>query len=89
MLAAQVSLCDFAYGEMGLEACLDAIFSDLKAFCQRKSLQLHMQALTKTLIGYSNTSQYPTGFLGSNSWSCNEPKMMIFKTQKPCFFLLW
>ena len=33
-LLSEVSLCDYAYGNKGLEACLNAIFDDIKAFAE-------------------------------------------------------
>ena len=59
----QVSLCDFASGDLGVEAALNQIFAEAKSFCKNHSLQLHMQGLTRILVGYQNTSAYPTGFL--------------------------
>ena len=62
--AAHVSICDYVHDDMGIEAALNAIFLDIQKYCKRNSLQLHMQGLTRTLVGYANTSQYPTGLLG-------------------------
>lgn len=64
LLPAQVILCDFVHEDMGVEPALNVVFLDLKEFCKKRSLQLHMQNLTRTLVGYENASQYPTGMLG-------------------------
>lgn len=42
-----------------------ALFADLKAFCSREGLSLHLTALTRTLLGYSKSSEYPTAKLAS------------------------
>ena len=67
LLLTQVCICDYASGGLGLEAALNQFYADLKGYCQSRSLQLHMSGLTRTLIGYTNSSHFPTGFLGI-SW---------------------
>ena len=58
----KLAMFDFVYTD-GLEKVLDTVYTDLKEYCQTHSLQLHMQNLTKTLVGYRKSSDFPSGFL--------------------------
>jgi hypothetical protein len=45
---------------MSIDKFLDAIFKDIRAYCVDNHLQLHMNALTKILLGCEKTSAYPS-----------------------------
>ncbi|CAK9112845.1 unnamed protein product [Durusdinium trenchii] len=66
-----LALVDFVYENESVEKCLELIYSDLKAFCRAESLQLHLQSLTRTIVGYANSSAFPAGnwFKGADTVS--------------------
>ncbi|CAK9112297.1 unnamed protein product [Durusdinium trenchii] len=68
---AVLALVDFVYENESVEKCLELIYSDLKAFCRAESLQLHLQSLTRTIVGYANSSAFPAGnwFKGADTVS--------------------
>lgn len=41
-----------------------ALYSDIKKFSEEKHLQLHMTGLTRALLGFPKSSEYPVGSLG-------------------------
>ena len=47
-----------------LQARCDHVFADLKTFCQQHGLGLHMQALTKTILGIPIMSKFPVASFG-------------------------
>ncbi|CAK9038870.1 Uncharacterized protein SCF082_LOCUS22806 [Durusdinium trenchii] len=49
------------YGPGSFDFQIDNLFEDLKAFCVRNSLQLHMSGLSRTLLGFATSSEYPAG----------------------------
>ena len=59
-------VCSFdfdIFGRGSFDESCDQCFGALKAFCIEHSLQLHLTHLTRALLGYSKSSEYPTGKL--------------------------
>ena len=54
---------DEVFGEGAFDHLCDVCFTELKEFCTKESMSLHMTGLTRTLLGYMKSSQYPTGTL--------------------------
>ena len=57
------------FGSLSFDDHCAAVFAALKEFCRKNSLQLHMVNITRQLLGYPKSSEYPTGFfscMGSN-----------------------
>ena len=52
-----------AYGGGSALARLGAVFEELQAYCSMHKLVLHMNALTRSLLGWHNSSDYPSGML--------------------------
>jgi hypothetical protein len=63
-LLPEVSCFDWEFYGGAFDDQCAAIFEDLKDFCSRKHLSLHMTGLTRTLLGYSKSSEYPTATFG-------------------------
>ena len=62
----QVTLIDLGvYGTADVKMQLEVIYEELCFYCSRESLQLHMMGLTRTLVGYGSSADYPTGTLES------------------------
>jgi hypothetical protein len=60
-------VCCYNYGIFGcnsFEEHLSTVFAELKQFCARNSLQLHMMHLSRQLLGFTKSSEYPIGILG-------------------------
>ena len=60
-------VCCYDYGIFGcnsFEEHLSTVFAELKQFCARNSLQLHMMHLSRQLLGFTKSSEYPIGILG-------------------------
>ena len=55
-----VSLLDL-YGANSVEAAIEAMNADLKAFLQASRKQLHFKQLTRDLLGYASARAFPTG----------------------------
>ena len=63
--ASQVCLIEAgAFGNAAFDALLDTCYSELQAYCAEHSLQLHMTGLTRTLVGFAKSSEFPVGTLG-------------------------
>lgn len=67
--AAEVSFhdLDVVYEDRSFDKLCDDVFSDLKAFCSKRSLQLHMTGLTRALLGFGKSSDFPAGRLCEDS----------------------
>ena len=61
--ASKVSFHDFDCGfhASSFDGLCEEVLSDMKAFCAHQSLQLHMSALTRALVGFPKSSSFPTG----------------------------
>ena len=64
-LLPEVSCFDWEFYGGAFDDQCAAIFGDLKDFCSRNHLSLHMTGVTRTLLGYSKSSEYPTATFGS------------------------
>ncbi|CAL1132409.1 unnamed protein product [Cladocopium goreaui] len=67
-------VCCYDYGIFGcnsFEEHLSTVFAELKQFCARNSLQLHMMHLSRQLLGFTKSSEYPIGnwFKGADTVS--------------------
>ncbi len=64
----QVAFHDFAigYGDVSFDKICEKVYGDLQAYCSRNRLQLHMQALTRALLGFPKSSSFPAGCLGES-----------------------
>ena len=51
----------FGSGDFG--ALCDAFFEELKGYCTANHLQLNMCHLTRTLLGFSRSCEFPTAML--------------------------
>ena len=66
MLPVEYQVCCFdgeVFGAGSFERLCDVCFAELKEFCRRHSMTLHMSGLTRTLLGFMRSSDYPTGKL--------------------------
>jgi len=67
VLQSNVEVCGIDHGLFcdadGFEAQIEAFFAELKTFCSANGLQLHMTALTRTLLGFPKSSEYPVAML--------------------------
>lgn len=63
IVLAQVCCFDFELFDGAFNAQCDSLYGELKDFCIRNSISLHMTALTRTLLGHSKSSEYPQGLL--------------------------
>ena len=62
--AFKVTCYDFQmFGNLSLDGLLQHVFEDARDFCRRNHLQLHMNALTKDLLGIKRASNYPRAIL--------------------------
>ena len=59
----KVTMLDLKIDNMSTRSGLPTIFEEACDFAQRHSLQLHMQQLTRTLLGFENSWSYPTARL--------------------------
>ena len=50
----------------GAEPCLTHLFAELKAFATRTGLYLHMNGLTRALLSWETSAQFPTGNLSNH-----------------------
>ena len=48
----------------------DLIFEEVQAYVRRHGLNLHMTGLTKTVLGCSKVSEYPSASHGCNEVIC-------------------
>ena len=49
---------------------LERLYQDLSTFCQTRSIPLHLEALTRTLLNFSKDADYPVGLLSSSLDLC-------------------
>ena len=59
-------MCCYDCELFGVESFEDhcaIVYEELKAFCAQNSLQLHMLALTRQLLGFAKSSEFPAGRL--------------------------
>ncbi|CAL1137069.1 unnamed protein product [Cladocopium goreaui] len=64
MLPVEYQVCCFdgeVFGAGSFERLCDVCFAELKEFCRSHSMTLHMSGLTRTLLGFMRSSDYPTG----------------------------
>ena len=64
LLAAEMTLRDFGLTgctAKGLDKNLAHLFREMKAFSADQDLYLHMNQLTKGMLGISSAADYPTG----------------------------
>ena len=60
----QVCLYDQAvFGDLSFENFCETCFAELKSFCAEESKTLHMSGLSRTLLGFGTSSDYPTAKL--------------------------
>ena len=68
------------FGVASFEDHCAVVYDELKAFCAQNSLQLHMLALTRQLLGFAKSSEFPAGRL------VDKYKHVLFASPKTCFF---
>ena len=79
MLPVEYQVCCFdgeVFGAGSFERLCDVCFAELKEFCRSHSMTLHMSGLTRTLLGFMRSSDYPTGKLCYILTRCSFSKMM-------------
>lgn len=63
-LCLQVCLYDQAvFGDLSFENFCEVCFAEFKTFCAKESKTLHMSGLSRTLLGFGTSSDYPTAKL--------------------------
>ena len=55
------------FGDLSFEDFCATCFSELKEFCAKESKTLHMTQLSRPLLGFGRSSDYPTAILFWNS----------------------
>ncbi|CAE7920831.1 unnamed protein product, partial [Symbiodinium necroappetens] len=67
-----VTLIDLGiYGTGDVKVHLEVIYEELVFYCSKGKIPLHMMGLTRTLVGYGSSADYPTGnwFKGADTVS--------------------
>lgn len=65
LLLLQVCSYDFEiFGTSSFEQHCNVVYEELKTFCATSGFQLHMLALTRQLLGFTKSSEFPAGPLG-------------------------
>ena len=60
----QVCFYDYSvFGYLSFEEHCVVVYDALKSFCGQNSLQLHLVNLTRQLLGFGKSSEYPVGYL--------------------------
>lgn len=77
----KVCCVDFdLYGPGAFDDQCAKIFAEAKGYCSKKGLQLHMTQLTRTLLGFSKSSEYPVATL---QWN------LVLSILGPIFFSIY
>ena len=57
------------FGLDSLDKMMSYVYADVREFCARKGLQLHMCSLTSNQLGLARSTDFPTGLRGYHSES--------------------
>ncbi|CAL1129744.1 unnamed protein product [Cladocopium goreaui] len=65
-IAANATVCLYdqaVFGDLSFENFCEVCFAEFKTFCAKESKTLHMSGLSRTLLGFGTSSDYPTAKL--------------------------
>ena len=62
-MSTQVCAFDYDIYDGAFASQCEKFFDELKLFCSKRSYPLHMTHITRTLLGYSKSSEYPSAKL--------------------------